>query len=118
MTSRPCEEEKRGRQHPTKQPRYACLRTRLLRHLKNAGDWGRFRPPYVYVGASIEQSTKNAKKRPNIGIRKHIRENKCYSMFVGINKLDKRDRIEREQIAKYKPECNRNRGIVKRKYGE
>ena len=73
---------------------------------------------YTYIGAKTEQTSKRAKKRPNLGIRKHIRENKCYFMFVGINKLDKRDRVEREQIAKYKPECNKNRGIIKRKYGE
>jgi len=94
------------------------IKTRLLRHLKNAGDWGGFRPMYTYIGANTEQTSKRAKKRPNPGIRKHIRENKCYFMFVGINKLDKRDRVEHEQIAKYKPECNRNHGIIKRKYGE
>lgn len=94
------------------------IKTRLLRHLKNAGDWGGFRPMYTYIGANTEQTSKRAKKRPNPDIRKQIRENKCYFMFVGINKLDKRDRVEREQIAKYKPECNRNRGIIKRKYGE
>ncbi|MHC4541052.1 MAG: GIY-YIG nuclease family protein [Planctomycetota bacterium] len=93
------------------------IETRLLRHLKNAGDWGGLRPRYTYVGTTSGQTSKSAKKKPNPSIRKHIRENKCYFMFVRINKLTKRDRIEREQIAKYKPECNRNRGIIKRKWG-
>lgn len=93
------------------------IETRLLRHLKNAGDWGGFRPPYVYVRTTSDQMSYRAKKKPNPGIRKHIKENECYFMFVRINKVTKRDRIEREQIAKYKPECNRNRGIIKRKYG-
>jgi len=93
------------------------IETRLLRHLKNAGDWGGFRPPYAYVRTTSDQASKRTKKNPNLGIRKHIKENTCYFMFVRINKLIKRDRIEREQIAKCKPECNRNRGIIKRKYG-
>lgn len=93
------------------------IETRLLRHLKNAGDWGGFRPPYAYVRTTSDQVSTRARKKSNPGIRKHIKVNKCYFMFVGINKLAKRDRIEREQIAKYKPECNRNRGIMKRKYG-
>ena len=94
------------------------IETRLLRHLKNAGDWGGFRPPYAYVRTTSDQMSHRARKNPNPGIRRHIKENKCYFMFVRINKLAKRDRIEREQITKYNPECNRNRGIIKRKYGQ
>lgn len=42
------------------------------------------------------------------------REN-CYFMFVVVRGRAKRNRIERECIEKYKPECNISKGIFKKK---
>jgi excinuclease UvrABC nuclease subunit len=39
-------------------------------------------------------------------IKKHLRGYTCYFRFIEVSSSSERDRIEKEEIEKYKPSCN------------
>lgn len=51
---------------------------------------------------------------PNSCINEHVEKYKCFFQFVKINSRDKRNKVERQAIAKYKPICNISAGISKK----
>jgi len=40
-------------------------------------------------------------------IKRHLRDYNCFFRFIEISSQDERNRVEREQIEKYNPNCNR-----------
>lgn len=40
-------------------------------------------------------------------IKRHLRDYDCFFRFIEISSLDERNRVERDQIDKYDPPCNR-----------
>jgi len=44
---------------------------------------------------------------PDSCIKRHLRDYNCFFRFIEISSQDERNRVEREQIEKYKPNCNR-----------
>lgn len=43
----------------------------------------------------------------DICIKRHLRDYSCFFRFIEISSQDERNRIEREQIDKYNPDCNK-----------
>ncbi len=96
--------------------KYAPNRAGVYYLVKKVGDMYEL----FYIGQSkniqsrlISHNVTWENRKRNACIVKNVKEYDTYFLFVRINKLEKRDRIEQEQIEKYKPECNMSRGLTR-----
>lgn len=86
--------------------KYAPLTSGVYRLIYKKGD-----EYYVfYVGQSnnlerrLLEHLSSSEEDPCI--KRHLRDYECFFRFVEISSLDERNRLEREQIQEYSPNCN------------
>ncbi len=63
---------------------------------------------YVGKGENLERRLLQhlGSSEPDDCIKKHLRDYDCFFRFIEISSSSERDRVEQEQIIKYKPDCN------------
>lgn len=70
---------------------------------------GNFYPFYVGQSTDLEGRLLDhlQPSEPNGCIRRHVRSSQCFFRYVVVRSQWDRDRIEREEIQNFNPECNR-----------
>jgi len=63
-----------------------------------------------YVGQSNDLERRLlehlSSSEPDSCIKRHLRDYDCYFRFIEVSSASERDRVEKEQINKYEPDCN------------